>query len=1024
MFKQSIILVLALFLTGCNVKFEEPTDKGCIENIEDLKKEDTGWTCGSLDRFSESINVYDYRSDFKASPVFEANQYLPEEEVSTKNILQENHFEYQEIVLKLKDGLSDILFNPYFLIITIGYIIFMTTINKTRTADLMSNGSGVGVIVLVFYLLFIMLKYSNEIQNQLARATQTIGNGIYRTIVSSVIIEENYEQIELSKNYEYEASSDILALFKINTCLSNNAKYEIKNRETNSEKYGSVEEMISDYNSKNKAYIETIYKDVVIDPAMSSAGLAGSASNFELYQARKEVTDASVKRGGISYQHKTIGSYTTISKVIFDKCGSISFETASVSEDLTDVMNSVNFKSVLETAIKEKNYDSGWEQLETAYKSEFKNMYGTQKGLLIKMLIAYTTEYKKALMIGSVIYDSRKNAAKVLSSDFSVLENRMAVADEWYKKINKAICLQNSTMTKDTIDKFADFKPEEGLIEYQCIDFGDDLSLSVDTVYHEEKDEVKIKEMISDLRKEAVAISEKEIEDLSNQYNEVNKSYVEKVNGMFDLDKDVVRYINEGMASSGRFFKAFYGKDNEYRYMFREVSDVGSFDFSKSLPHFANQVPLSEGTGLNYFTPSLVNQFLKNSADVESYHTTLISGTLASQILENRVNIGGEAIEEGFQGGSENLVTDMFKPIVIVQEMLMNGYKSSGAVANGLSNYQCIPEAIEVDGPNGSTIQSRDSSKCLDFNNFDGLSNWTNLSTGLSSTGTSMVITAKSIEYSAKLMKFLGNSSSAEKKKKNDGKTFSAGSMFNKGSTVSTLAGISSTTGMIMKKVGYFCITLSALMKLVFEFPSIVNMFMLLTTTLYLISLPFVMMYAISVSILTNVTYSDYKRSASFIIDLFIHPIKIVVYSQIAIFLSVMVLIVLLQIMPYMMYIVAEGVGIVGLLGEWYQVLALIVGAISISLIIFIYYKSLAILGDNIKSFDSSAQFANAISASVEQIDKVKNTMLIYKMGYNYSFRSGLSRRMRGLTVKTKMVNDLLGSNVAREVKEKKPRQK
>ncbi len=1015
MFKQCIILVLALFLTGCNFKLSEPTDKGCIENIEDLKKEETSWTCSSLDRFSESVNVYDYRPDFKSSPIFETNKYLPPEEVSTKNVLQGNHFEYQSVVLKLKSGLADVLFNPYFLLFTLGYIVFMTAINKTSTRELMFNGSGVGVILLIFYFLFIMLKYSNEIQTQISRATQMVGNGLYRTIVSAVIIEDQYEKIELSKNYEYEASSDILSLFKINTCLSNNAKYELKEKETNSEHFDSVGNMLVDYNAKNKTYIKTLYEDVVVDPAIGVMG-----TPFEIYQARKAKLDTTEKRGKIAYQHKTIGNYTTISKVIFDKCGSLSFETASLSENLVESMKKVNFKNSLEKAIKNKNYDSGWQEIESSYKSIYPNLYGNQKGMLIKMLIAYTTEYKKSMMIGMVIYNDRKNAPAVIASDFSVMEERMKVADDWYKKTNKAICLQNSTMVKKTIEKFEDFTPEEGMLEYQCIDFGEDLTLSIDKIYHEEKDKMKIKELIKELRNEALAISTGEINALSDKYNEVNKSYIEKVNGMFDLDKDVVRYINEGMASSGRFFKSFYGKDNEYRYMFREISDVGTFDFSKSLPHFANQVPLAEGTSLNYFTPSFVNQFLKNSDEMDSYKSTLISGTLASNILENKVNIGGEAIEEGFQGGSNNMINNVFSGFGMFSELVLNGYRSSSSVSQGFSNYQCLPEAVEVDGPGGETIESRDSSKCLDFNNFDGLSNWTNLSTALSSTGTSMVLISKTIDFSTSTARFLKNTVGKGEGKKNDGKTFSAGSMFGNGTAVATLSGVSASSAKIIKRIGYFFITLSALMKLVFEFPSIVNMFMLLTTTLYLISLPFVMMYAISVSIITNVTYSDYKKSARFILDLMLHPIKIVLYSQVAIFLSVMVLIILLQIMPYMTYVLADGIGMISFMGDWYQAISIIIGSISVSLIIYIYYKSLGILGENLSSFDTSAQFTSAISASVEQIEKVKNTMLIYKMGYNYSFRSGLGRQMRGLTVKTKMVNNILGSNNAREINDKK----
>lgn len=1027
MFRQSIILILALFLTGCNLKFEEPTDKGCIEKLEDLNSEDTSWTCASMDRFSESINVYDYRSDFKTSPVFESNEYLGPGEATSKNIIQNNHFQYQEIVLKLKDGLTDILFNPYFLLFTLGYIIFMTLISKQESKKLMFNSSGVGIILLLFYFLFIMVRYSNELQTQVARATQTIGNGMYRTIISSIIMEEDYEKIELSKNYEMESSSDIDALFKINTCLNNNAKYAIKSKETNDDRYSSVEEMLSDYNLKNKAYIKTKFENIVVDPAIGS-----SYSPYETFKVRKEVLDGKIGDGKIAYHHKTIGSYTTIDKVVFEKCGSITFETEAISDDVIEAMNFSNFKSTLEESIKAKDYKGGWEKIEAAYRSNVNSVEGyynfsndlmaNQKGVLVKMFIAYTREYKKALLIGTVIYDNKKNTPSVISHDLSTLENRMKVADQWYKKLNKAICIQNSTLVKDTKDKFADFNPEEGLLEYQCIDFGDELSLSATEVLHEEKDKLLIEAEVKTLREEAVEISKQEIEKLSAEYNAVNEAYIEKVNNMFEMNNDVIRYINEGMSSAGRFFKAFYGKDNEHRYMFREVSDVGSFDYSNSLPHFVTDVPIEEGVAENYFTPTMVNQFLKNSDKVESYSDLLISGTLASKMLEDKIEIGGEDISEGYKG-SEGIFDSGLQTVGIISEFVAGSFQSLPSIYSGISAFQCIPEAQEVQVGNDTEL-ARDSSSCINFDDFDGLSNWTNLSSGLSSTGATLYVTGAVSELAGSAASsWLASSKSLQEQKKNDGKTFQAGKMQtgSKYSVGRALSGLAYGLGKVMKLTGSMFMLLGALMKIVFEFPSLVSMFMLLTLTLYLISFPFVLMYTISVSVLTNVTYSDYKRSARFVLDLILHPIKIVLYSQIAIYLSVFVLIVLLQIMPYMMFVLIESLGMGGLPGAVYQLTSVFVGGISIMLIVGIYYKTLSVLGEQIKTFDSSAKFGSAISSSVQQMQNLKNTVMVYQMGaLSLGYKTGLSERMRNLTRKTKLAGRLLGANEARKINKDK----
>lgn len=676
-----------VFLASAFFNLKAPTDEGCVtpeQGVEYILNQsifEMASVCNSLDKANDTAHPHDNRDSVEDS-IYEQNMYITASEANSKN----KKVIYFENQARKKGAFKKLLFAAGISSTILALLFIINVVNANRNKQSKNPILKTSLTVIIIFVFLMIVANGNFFQLRVVRLNQIISNFAAHTSIQIFIKDVQEIKLKTDHNSYYEALSNIENFYMINACLNNNMKNLITNKELNNRSFNSENELLEFYDFKNKPYF----------PIMEKRG------------NRK-----------ISYLYNKSNNFDTISGVSFSECGFYAPKQIKYDAELSTIMRKIDFTDAVANAINTDDYSSGWEKLST----KFDNVYASsqfgdsemsliqkikdttydlmfsQNDLLDKtkkqLLISYTIEYKKALMIGVVEFDQDIGHPIRSKSNFKPLQYNLAKADKFYQLVNKSICVENGDVVLDTKNKLSDFKDTSSMSYYACMDFLDgDLNLIFDNVLHPKSNKIEISLELSTLKKQARKMIEDDTLELSSKYDKINEDFQFFVEQTYDFDKKLIRLYNEGYYSLPYALNHIGNAGSSYKHIFSEIVGVNSFDYSKSLPYFSN-ANKDVDENYNLYNVNTVKRMLPVVSEELKMENQITSSNFTSKLLSEQHDTQSLSFDEDTGSASGSFLDS-------INRKISSTYKSVGRLTCSINDVDYTIKECQEDSLKGA----------------------------------------------------------------------------------------------------------------------------------------------------------------------------------------------------------------------------------------------------------------------------------------------------------------------------------
>ncbi|HCE1979052.1 TPA: hypothetical protein NGS68_002350 [Vibrio parahaemolyticus] len=633
--KITLLLISASMLTGCLP--DQPTDDDCIDTDADLSEitnksfSEHFTICKSLDKNVQLNNVFD-DMDRQEENIFTSNQFITEADAARKNAEQAVIQETGNLVFELNNDLVD-FFKSHGGLVTytiLGMLLSGLYGLKRYNSEQHSIIDIVAKSVTIFALIMFfgsVVSQSQWFQKGWSRVTILTGNGFIKNFEAKQIDNLTSIKRKVSTDFNNQAQITIDSLFKANICLSNNRKEMLQHKELTLNGYGNVSELVSFYNGKNEPY-------------------------FPRTEQRNERV--------IKYHYNNLSQYPTISGIELKGCGFLPFQATEFSGELAEIMRSVDFSKVLFDAIVSNNFEQGWTQI--SQKFDDLNPVSDQmvKNRKTQLLVAYKKEFIKGLIAGAVLFDEK--TGEPIKTDFSNFNKLMEQADEYYRYINKSVCIVNNEILIETNKRLPEFMQTGSMTYYYCMDLNKETpTLVTKNLYIPDSGSVQHKsakrvEKLNDVSREvkkARNFFKSSRQELAASYEKVQDVYSEELDKIYNINQTLIEYYNCGSRCVQKFWKTVYHDNPELRHLYSVSGFFFKFDYSKSLPYFNSSVDPQVDNYAKIYTVDFVEQFVPkddvNLKLIKAFEE--MNGTIGTEMLKNQWHVES-SVENTVKGDS------------------------------------------------------------------------------------------------------------------------------------------------------------------------------------------------------------------------------------------------------------------------------------------------------------------------------------------------------------------------------------
>ncbi|EKL9958510.1 hypothetical protein PTB57_000552 [Vibrio parahaemolyticus] len=636
MFKKiTLLLISASMLTGCLP--DQPTDEDCIDTDADLSEitnksfSEHFTICKSLDKNVQLNNVFDDIADQEEN-IFTSNQFISEADAARKNAEQAVIQETGDLVFELNNDLVD-FFKSHGGLVTytiLGMLLSGLYGLKRYNSEQHSIIDVVAKSVAIFALIMFfgsVVSQSQWFQKGWSRVTILTGNGFIKNFEAKQIDNLTSIKRKVSTDFNNQAQITIDSLFKANICLSNNRKEMLQHKELTLNGYGNVSELVSFYKGKNEPYFP-----------------------------RTELRNERV----IKYHYNNLSQYPTISGIELKGCGFLPFQATEFSGELAEIMRSVDFSKVLFDAIVSNNFEQGWTQISEKFDDLNPVSDQMAKNRKTQLLVAYKKEFTKGLIAGAVLFDEK--TGEPIKTDFSNFNKLMQQADEYYRYINKSVCIVNNEILIETNKRLPEFLQTGEMTYYYCMDLNKETpSLVTQNLYIPDSGSVQHKsarriEKLNDVDREVKKASnffKSSRQELADSYSKVHDVYSEELDKIYNIKQTLIEYYNCGSRCVQKFWKTVYHDNPELRHLYSVSGFFFKFDYSKSLPYFNSSVDASVDNYAKIYNVDFVELFVpKDDVNLKLIHAfEEMNGTIGTEMLKNQWHVES-SVENTVKGDS------------------------------------------------------------------------------------------------------------------------------------------------------------------------------------------------------------------------------------------------------------------------------------------------------------------------------------------------------------------------------------
>lgn len=633
--KITLLLLSASMLTGCLP--DQPTDDDCIDTDADLS-EITNKTfsehftiCKSLDKNVQLNNVFDDISDQEEN-IFSSNQFISEADAARKNAEQAVIQETGDLVFELNNDLVDffkshgglVTYTILGMLLSGLYGLKRYNSQEHSIIDVVAKSVAIFALIMFFGL---VVSQSQWFQKGWSRVTMLTGNGFIKNFEAKQIGNVTSIKRKVTADFNNQAQIQMESLFKTNICLSNNRKEMLHHKELTLNGYGDVSQLVSFYKGKNEPY-------------------------FPRVEPRNERV--------IKYYYNNLSQYPTISGIELKGCGFLPIKATEFSGELAEIMRSVDFSKVLFDAIVANNFESGWTQISEKFDELNPVSDQIAKNRKTQLLVAYKKEFTKGLIAGAVLFDEK--TGEPIKTDFSNFNKLMEQADEYYRYINKSVCIVNNEILIETNKRLPEFMQTGEMSYYYCMDLNKDTpTLVTKNLYIPESGSVQHKsakrvEKQNDVNREVKKASnffKASRQELADSYSNVQDVYSEELDKIYNIKQTLIEYYNCGSRCVQKFWKTVYHDNPELRHLYSVSGFFFKFDYSKSLPYFNSSVDPQVDNYAKIYTVDFVEQFIpKDDVNLKLIHAfEEMNGTIGTEMLKNQWHVES-SVENTVKGDS------------------------------------------------------------------------------------------------------------------------------------------------------------------------------------------------------------------------------------------------------------------------------------------------------------------------------------------------------------------------------------
>ncbi|EJU9970548.1 hypothetical protein N5M11_000769 [Vibrio alginolyticus] len=633
--KITLLLLSASMLTGCLP--DQPTDDDCIDTDADLSEitnksfSEHFTICKSLDKNVQLNNVFDDISEQEEN-IFSSNQFITEADAARKNAEQAVIQETGDLVFELNNDLVDffkshgglVTYTILGMLLSGLYGLKRYNSQEHSIIDVVAKSVAIFALIMFFGL---VVSQSQWFQKGWSRVTMLTGNGFIKNFEAKQIGNVTSIKRKVTADFNNQAQIQMESLFKTNICLSNNRKEMLHHKELTLNGYGDVSQLVSFYKGKNEPY-------------------------FPRVEPRNERV--------IKYYYNNLSQYPTISGIELKGCGFLPIKATEFSGELAEIMRSVDFSKVLFDAIVANNFESGWTQISEKFDELNPVSDQMAKNRKTQLLVAYKKEFTKGLIAGAVLFDEK--TGEPIKTDFSNFNKLMEQADEYYRYINKSVCIVNNEILIETNKRLPEFMQTGEMSYYYCMDLNKDTpTLVTKNLYIPESGSVQHKsakrvEKQNDVNREVKKASnffKASRQELADSYSNVQDVYSEELDKIYNIKQTLIEYYNCGSRCVQKFWKTVYHDNPELRHLYSVSGFFFKFDYSKSLPYFNSSVDPQVDNYAKIYTVDFVEQFIpKDDVNLKLIHAfEEMNGTIGTEMLKNQWHVES-SVENTVKGDS------------------------------------------------------------------------------------------------------------------------------------------------------------------------------------------------------------------------------------------------------------------------------------------------------------------------------------------------------------------------------------
>lgn len=633
--KITLLLISASMLTGCLP--EQPTDEDCIDTDADLSEitnksfSEHFTICKSLDKNVQLNNVFDDISDQEEN-IFTSNQFITEADAARKNAEQAVIQETGDLVFELNNDLVDffkshgglVTYTILGMLLSGLYGLKRYNSQEHSIIDIVAKSVAIFALIMFFGL---VVSQSQWFQKGWSRVTMLTGNGFIKNFEAKQINNVTSIKRKVTADFNNQAQIQMESLFKTNICLSNNRKEMLHHKELTLNGYGDVSQLVSFYKGKNEPY-------------------------FPRVEPRNERV--------IKYHYNNLSQYPTISGIELKGCGFLPIKSTKFSGELAEIMRSVDFSNALFDAIVSNNFESGWTKISDKFDELNPVSDQMAKNRKTQLLVAYKKEFIKGLIAGAVLFDEK--TGEPIKTDFSNFNKLMEQADEYYRYINKSVCIVNNEILIETNKRLPEFMQTGEMAFYYCMDLNKETpTLVTKNLYIPESGSVQHKsskrvEKLNDVEREvkkARNFFKASRQELADSYEKVQDVYSEELDKIYNINQTLIEYYNCGSRCVQKFWKTVYHDNPELRHLYSVSGFFFKFDYSKSLPYFNSSVDASVDNYAKIYNVDFVEQFIPkddvNLKLIKAFEE--MNGTIGTEMLKNQWHVES-SVENTVKGDS------------------------------------------------------------------------------------------------------------------------------------------------------------------------------------------------------------------------------------------------------------------------------------------------------------------------------------------------------------------------------------